>query len=147
VNYNIDVTTNMFCLDDGDEARLLVARARTEHYSELFLQWLDSFPRPPHLPKTGPVKLPAPTPGELKERLARGAAQYGSPEEIAAVIRRYEAIGVDQLIYSPLTMTMDQKQVLRSIDTFGRRVLPLFDKDPMHRTTRQRQAALDAAAA
>ena len=147
VNDNIAVTTNMFCLDDGDEARQLVARARTEHYSELFLQWLDSFPRPAHLPKTGPVKLPAPTPSELKERLQRGAAQYGAPEEIVEVIKRYEAIGVDQLIYSPLTMSMDQKNVLRSIETFGRRVLPQFDKDPMHRTTRLRQAALASAAA
>ena len=147
VNDNIAVTTNMFCLDDGDEARHLVARASTEHSGELFLQWLDSFPRPAHMPKTGPVKLPAPTPAELKERLARGAAQYGSPEEIVKVINRYEAIGVDQLIYSPLTMSMDQKHVLRSIETFGRRVLPLFDTDPQHRTTRQRQAALAAAAA
>ena len=44
-------------------------------------------------------------------------------------------------------MTMDQKHVLRSIETFGRRVLPLFDTDPQHRTTRQRQAAVAAAAA
>jgi hypothetical protein len=36
----------------------------------------------------------------------------------------YETIGVDQLIYSPLTMTMDQKYVLRSIETFGKHVLP-----------------------
>ena len=36
----------------------------------------------------------------------------------------YEAIGVDQLIYSPLTMTLDQKHVLRSIETFGKHVLP-----------------------
>ena len=66
---------------------------------------------------------------------------------LAEVIRRYEAIGVDQLIYSPLTMSMEQRDVLRSIDTFGRRVLPLFDREPSHRTTRQREAALAAAAA
>ena len=44
-------------------------------------------------------------------------------------------------------MTMDQKHVLRSIETFGKHVLPKFDKDPMHSTTRQRQAALAARAA
>jgi len=147
VNDNIAVTTNMFCLEDGDEARHLIATARTEQYTELFFQWLDSIPRPPHLAARGPVKLPAPTPAELKARLARGAAQYGSPQEVIEVIRRYAAIGVDQLIYSPLTMAMEQRHVLRSIETFGRRVLPVFDTDPMHRTTRQRAAALPAAAA
>ncbi len=35
---------------------------------------------------------------------------------------------------------MDQKHVLRSIETFGKHVLPRFDKDPVHRTTRQREA-------
>jgi hypothetical protein len=43
-------------------------------------------------------------------------------------------------------MVMDQKQVLRSIETFGKHVLPRFDRDPVHRTTRQREAALAQAA-
>jgi hypothetical protein len=59
----------------------------------------------------------------------------------------YEAIGVDQLIYAPLTLTMDQQYVLESIETFGTHVLPKFDKDPVHSTTRQREAALKAKAA
>jgi hypothetical protein len=42
---------------------------------------------------------------------------------------------------------MDQKYVLESIETFGRHVLPNFDRDPMHSTTRQREAALRAQAA
>ena len=53
----------------------------------------------------------------------------------------YEELGVDQLIYAPLTLTLDQKYVLRSIETFGKHVLPKFDKDPVHSTTRQREAA------
>ena len=70
-----------------------------------------------------------------------------SPEEIIEVVRMYEAIGVDQLIYAPLTLTLDQKYVLESIETFGRQVLPKFDRDPVHSTTRQREAALAARAA
>ena len=57
----------------------------------------------------------------------------------------YEELGVDQLIYAPLTLTLDQKHVLRSIETFGKHVLPQFDKDPVHSTTRQREAALAGA--
>jgi len=59
----------------------------------------------------------------------------------------YEDLGVDQLIYAPLTLTLDQKHVLRSIDAFGKHVLPKFDKDPVHSTRRQREAQLAVKAA
>lgn len=147
VNDNIAVTTNMFCLPDGDEARWLLSKARTERYTELFFQWLDSIPRPAGVPSSGPVRLPAPTPLELRDRLARDEALVGSPEEIIPVIRRWQEMGVDQLIFSPLTMAMDQRHVLRSIETFGKHVLPLFDQDRVHRTTRQRAAAVASRAA
>jgi alkanesulfonate monooxygenase SsuD/methylene tetrahydromethanopterin reductase-like flavin-dependent oxidoreductase (luciferase family) len=147
INDNIAVTTNMFCLPDGDEARALFCKARTEYFSQLFFSWLDSIPRPQGFPKEGPVpKLPPPTSESLKDGLKGGGRQVGAPEEIAEVVKMYEAIGVDQLIYSPLTMTMDQKYVLRSIETFGKHVLPRFDRDPVHSTTRQREAALKQAA-
>jgi hypothetical protein len=132
---------------DGDEARALFCRARTEYFSQLFFSWVDSIPRPQGFPKEGPVpKLPPPTVEELKAGLAAGGRQVGAPEELIPVIKLYEAIGVDQLIYSPLTMTMDQRHVLQSIDTFGKHVLPVFDTDPVHSTTRQREAALKQAA-
>ncbi len=63
------------------------------------------------------------------------------------MIQMYEDLGVDQLIYAPLTLTLDQKWVLESIETFGKLVLPKFDRDPIHSTTRQREAALAARAA
>jgi alkanesulfonate monooxygenase SsuD/methylene tetrahydromethanopterin reductase-like flavin-dependent oxidoreductase (luciferase family) len=147
VNDNIAVTTNMFCLPDGDEARHLYSQAKVEKFTEYFFGWLDSIPRPKGLPPTGPITgIPAPTPAELAKGLLLGGRQVGAPEEIAKVIEMYEAIGVDQLIYAPLTLTMDQQYVLRSIETFGRYVLPTFDRDPVHSTTRQREAALAAAA-
>jgi alkanesulfonate monooxygenase SsuD/methylene tetrahydromethanopterin reductase-like flavin-dependent oxidoreductase (luciferase family) len=148
INDNIAVTTNMFCLEDGDKARHLYAGAKVEKFAEYFFNWVDSIPRPEGMPREGPVAgLPMPTPAELKAGLAGGGRQIGAPEEIAEVIRMYEAIGVDQLIYPPLTLTLDQKYVLESIEVFGKHVLPKFDRDPLHRSTRQRQAALAASAA
>lgn len=147
INDNIAVTTNMFCLEDGDEARQLYAGARIEEFTEFFFQWLDSIPRPEGLPKTGPVKLPKQTAADYKAGLAGGGRQIGNPDEIAEVIKLYADLGVDQLIYAPLTLTLDQKHVLRSIEMFGKHVLPRFDRDPVHSTTRQREAALAARAA
>ena len=84
--------------------------------------------------------------GEAAFEEARETYLIGSPEEIIEVVKMYDALGVDQLIYSPLTMTMDQKYVLRSIETFGKHVLPQFDRDPVHRTKRLREAAVARAA-
>src|SRR5205085_424576 len=121
---------------------------RVEFFTQVFFNWLDSIPRPPSMPKEGPIpKLPPPTPEALRDGLKVGGRQIGTPDEIIQVVKMYEEVGVDQLIYAPLTLTMDQKHVLQSIETFGTRVLPLFDKDPVHSTTRQRKAALAAKAA
>jgi len=145
---HIAVTTAMFCLPDGDRARALYADAKVGYFTTWFFNWLDSIPRPKGMPKDGPIKgLPAATPAELQAGLAVGGRQVGAPEEIVEVIKMYEAIGVDQLIYAPLTLTLDQKYVLESIETFGKYVLPHFDKDPVHSTTRQREAALAVRAA
>ena len=45
-NDNIAVTTNMFCLPDGDQARHLYAGAKVEAFTQYFFNWLDSIPRP-----------------------------------------------------------------------------------------------------
>lgn len=144
---HIAVTTNMFCLPDGDEARRLYCGAKINDFTELFFHWLDTIPRPAGLPKEGPVKVPPPTPQSILDRMAEGGTAVGAPEEIAKVVQMFEDIGVDSLLYAPLTMTMDQKLVLKSIETFGKHVLPKFDKEPTHSTTRQREAFLARQAA
>jgi len=96
-------------------------------------------PRPKGMPPTGPVKIPEPTAEDLRQRVQAGNYAIGSPEEIIRVLRRYQEAGADQLIFSPLTVAMEQKHVLRSIETFGDKVIPQFDKDPLHRTRRLRE--------
>ena len=39
-----------------------------------------------------------------------------------------------------LSSTMPIEVAVETIETFGKHVLPPFDKDPVHRTTRQREA-------
>jgi hypothetical protein len=45
-----------------------------------------------------------------------------------------------------LSSTMPIETCVEAIETFGRHVLPAFDTDPVHRTTRQREAALSVPA-
>ncbi|HUE39439.1 MAG TPA: LLM class flavin-dependent oxidoreductase [Candidatus Binatia bacterium] len=142
VNDHVMVTGSMYCLEDGDEARRIYCQSRPEHYIELLLTWLDSIPRAPYLPQTGPVKLQPYTAQMLKERMKIGGQMIGDPDEVSAAIKLYESIGADSLVFAPLVVKMDQKNVLRSVETFGKHVIPRFDKDPIHSTTRAREAAL-----
>jgi alkanesulfonate monooxygenase SsuD/methylene tetrahydromethanopterin reductase-like flavin-dependent oxidoreductase (luciferase family) len=147
INNNIAVTTAMFCLEDGDKARELFSQAKVGYFTSWFFHWLDGVPRPKGMPPAPEkITVPDPTAEAMKAGLATGGRQVGSPDEIAAAVKLYEDIGVDQLIYSPLTLTMDQKYVLESIETFGKKVLPRFDRDPVHSTTRQREAQVERAA-
>lgn len=147
INNNIAVTTAMFCLEDGDRARREFSQSKVGYFTSWFFHWLDAVPRPAGMPPApAKVTVPDPTVESMKAGLVNGGRQIGAPEEIIPVIKMYQDIGVDQLIYSPLTLTMDQKLVEESIATFGKKVLPHFDKDPVHSTTRQRDAQVKKAA-
>ena len=146
VNDNIAVTTNMFCLDDGDEARHLYAKAKVERVHRATSS-SGSTPsrvrracrRPDPIPP-----LPDPTPAELQAGLAVGGRQIGSPDEIARVDRDVRG-------------ARRRPAHLRAAHAHPRpEVRPALDRDvrtpraarastdPMHSTTRQREAALAA---
>ena len=57
-------------------------------------------------------------------------------------MQQWADIGVDQLVFSPTTNTLTTEQVIGSLELFGKEVIPQFDKDPVHSTTRYRQAAM-----
>jgi len=59
-------------------------------------------------------------------------------------VQQFEAIGCDQLIFGALNNTLPVDVVMESIETFGNTVIPQFDKDPKHSTTRQREEQLAA---
>jgi alkanesulfonate monooxygenase SsuD/methylene tetrahydromethanopterin reductase-like flavin-dependent oxidoreductase (luciferase family) len=66
----------------------------------------------------------------------RGVIIAGDPESCIKAIRMYEEIGVDQVIMIMQTETVPHERVMRSIEMFGKYVLPTF-----------RQAAKGTAAA
>ena len=58
----------------------------------------------------------------------------------------YEDIGADQLVFSPLSTTMGYDRAVQSLHVFAKEVQPKFDKDPVHRSTRMRERAMNASA-
>ena len=57
-------------------------------------------------------------------------------------MEKYRASGADQVTFGMLSSTMPIDVAVEAVETFGREVLPAFDTDPVHSTTRQREAYL-----
>jgi alkanesulfonate monooxygenase SsuD/methylene tetrahydromethanopterin reductase-like flavin-dependent oxidoreductase (luciferase family) len=145
VNDNVMVTTQMLCLEDGQKARQTACEMASSYHQSLVFRYLDTFPKPPFIP-TWPEVLPEPTREEMDARIAKGLVAVGTPDECIANVQRYADIGADQLTFGMLSSTMPIEDCVEAIETFGRHVLPTFDPDPVHRTTRQREAALAVSA-
>jgi alkanesulfonate monooxygenase SsuD/methylene tetrahydromethanopterin reductase-like flavin-dependent oxidoreductase (luciferase family) len=135
------VTTQMLCLEDGDRARRLATDLTMGYQNSLVFRYLDTFPKPPGLPEW-PELIPDPTVDGLEKAAARGLSCIGDPEECKRGVQTYVDIGADQLTFGMLSTTMPIDVAVEAVSTFGARVLPGFDTDPVHSTTRQRQQQL-----
>jgi alkanesulfonate monooxygenase SsuD/methylene tetrahydromethanopterin reductase-like flavin-dependent oxidoreductase (luciferase family) len=144
-NNNIMGVTNMVCTEDRKEAFEVASTMGMNYYSTLAYHWLDNVPRPKNFPEW-PNKIPEPTPEQVEQLSAEGYAIIGDPDDCAKAIRRWEDVGFDQLTFSPTTNTLETQQVVDSMELFGKEVVPQFDTDPEHSTTRYRREAVAAAA-
>jgi alkanesulfonate monooxygenase SsuD/methylene tetrahydromethanopterin reductase-like flavin-dependent oxidoreductase (luciferase family) len=138
VNNNVMVTSQMLCLEDGQRARDIAQNITIGYQNSLVFRYLDTFPRPPGIP-VWPELIPEPTAESLEEGINKGILTIGTPEECARAVAGYEAIGADQLVFGMLSTTMPIEIAVEAVETFGRHVIPEFDKDPEHSTARQRR--------
>ncbi len=143
VNNNVMVTTQMLCLEDGGRARAIFKDLDIGYYLSLVFRYLDTFPRPPGIPEW-PATIPDSTAEEIDKQIADQRIAVGDPDEVAATIQRFADTGADQLSFGMLSSSMSIDVCEEAIATFGKHVLPQFDKDPVHSTTRQRQAQIGA---
>ena len=144
VNDNILCVTSFLCMEDRREAFELATRVGMRYYASLVFRWLDNIPRPPGLP-VWPEVLPENTAEEVEAAANAGSTCVGDPDDCARLVQSYVDIGCDQLVLSPTTTTMPYETALASVELFGREVIPRFDKDPVHRSTRMRETVAQAA--
>ncbi len=138
VNDNFMVGQVVLCLEDPKDAREVFRRTDNSYLRALMHRYHDSFPRPEGFP-AWPTIPPAMTEAQVEAAIAYGYP-VGGPDEVIAALKAYEAAGVDQVVFNqpygqPLDISME---IIRVI---GEKVIPHFDKDPIHRTTRHRYGA------
>ncbi len=137
VNDNIMVTTGAYLAEDAGEARRWACAPHASYLGSNVYRYHDTFPHPPEVP-VWPELLPDPTPETLEHSIVAGAI-IGDPDDALAQCRRWEAAGADQLVFGIGTATKEQS--LEMVRLMGEHVIPKLDPDPVHRTTRMRQAA------
>jgi alkanesulfonate monooxygenase SsuD/methylene tetrahydromethanopterin reductase-like flavin-dependent oxidoreductase (luciferase family) len=139
VNNNVMVTSQMLCLEDGARARDIACNMASGYQNSLVFRYLDTFPKPPGLP-VWPDLIPEPTPEALEHQIAKGLVCVGTPEECRRAVKGYADVGADQLTFGMLSSTMPIEVAVEAVETFGRHIIPEFDTDPVHSTTRQLEA-------
>jgi len=143
VNDNVACVTQLVCMEDRRKARAVAMKMGSGYHASLVFRYLDTFPRPAGVPPW-PQLIPEPTPEVLEERIASGNRLVGDPEECARGVQMYADVGCDQLIFGILASTQPQEVALGTAEVFGKHVIPRFDRDPTHSTTRMREAAARA---
>jgi alkanesulfonate monooxygenase SsuD/methylene tetrahydromethanopterin reductase-like flavin-dependent oxidoreductase (luciferase family) len=138
VNDNVMITTQMLCLEDGARARKVACNMDTGYHLSLVFRYLDTFPRPAGIPEW-PELIPDTTPEQMEKNIANGTVAVGDPEEVVRAVQRFADTGADQLSFGMLSSSMPIEVCEEAVATFGKHVLPLFDRDPVHRTTRLRE--------
>ena len=63
-----------------------------------------------------------------KTLVDRGVIVAGDPQSCIDAIKIHEATGVDQMQFLMATETIDHAQVMKSIELFGKHVIPAFEK-------------------
>ena len=88
------------------------------------------------------VKKTAAEPMVMRGRAMRGWVRVDVNDvKTKRQLQKWVDIGVDQLTFSPTTNILPTEVVVQSMELFGQEVIPQFDKDPIHSTTRYRQQA------
>jgi len=140
VNDNVAVTTSFMCLESRDEARELLTRSGNGRQQSLVFKYLDTFPKPAGVPEW-PEEIPDPTLDQIEKGFQSGASIVGTPDDCAEALQKWEDVGVDQLIMGPSGSVFPHELLARTVKLFGDEVIPRFDKDPEHSTSRYRREA------
>ena len=141
-NDNVMITNAVICMSDRDRAR----RDRPAPLPRLPL--LAGLPLPRHHAEAGLRARPGPTPipgvgdyDNLDRLIEDGWLLCGKPDEVAEQLARYQTVGCDQLVFGLPSDSMEHEEVLEMLEVFGTKVIPEFDKDQVHSTTRYRATA------
>jgi alkanesulfonate monooxygenase SsuD/methylene tetrahydromethanopterin reductase-like flavin-dependent oxidoreductase (luciferase family) len=141
-NDNVMMTNAVICLNDRKRAREIALSAGRGYLVSMVNLYHDTMPKSPDARTwpTPPIGLPQDE-DLLDQLIAGGYMLCGTPDEVAEQVVRYQQVGCDQVVFGLPGEGMEHDEILEMLELFGEKVIPEFDKDPVHSTTRYRQQA------
>ena len=138
VNDNIMVTSTAFVADDGGAAFQNALDSDMEYLQSNVFRYHDTFPHPEAIPYW-PDTLPEATYEEIPYLADAGTIIIGDPDDALAQCQRWADAGADQVVFGVGPAKLEE--TLEMIRLMGEHVIPKIDTDPVHSTTRYREAA------
>ncbi|MDA5286798.1 LLM class flavin-dependent oxidoreductase [Streptomyces sp. Isolate_45] len=139
VNDNVMVTSTAICAETHDKAVEIAVNANMNRFQSLVFRYHDTFPRPEAIPQW-PELLPEYNAEIIELLIAEELMICGDPSEVLQQCKRWERAGADQLSFG-LPTGVSYEDTMNTIKLLGEHVIPEIDTDPIHRTTRFREAA------
>ena len=138
VNDNIMVTSGAFVAETTEEAVEAIMRSSMTYLQSNVFRYHDTFPRPEWVPPW-PQTIPMPPIEEAQAMIGQPGAVMGNPDQALKGAQAWADAGADQLVFG--LGSAERADDLKMIELMGEYVIPKIDTDPVHRTTRLREAA------
>ncbi len=138
VNDNLMVTTGAYVAEDREGAVRSVVAARPMYQVSNVYRYHDTFPRPAHVP-AWPALIPDYDADGVRAAIGTPGTVIGDPDDALRACQQWADAGADQLVFGQGMAS--REDALETIRLMGEYVIPRIDTDPVHRTTRFREAA------
>ncbi len=141
-NDNVMMTNAVICLEDREEARAMAKASHRGYRVTMVNLYHDTMPQSPDaVVWPNPPNSPELTDEMLDFAIEGGYMLCGNPEEVCEQVVRYQDVGCDQVVFGVPDEGYTHDQTIEMIECFGKGVIPEFDKDPEHSTTKYRRNA------
>ena len=141
VNDNVMMTNAVVCVADGKRAREIAMSAGRGYLNTMVNMYHDTMPPQKHAVHWPNAPFAIPDEATLDFLIEAGYLLCGNPDQVNEQIAKYQDVGCDQLVFGIPNEGFEHEEVLEMIELFGSKVIPNFDTDPEHSTTRFRRAA------
>ena len=150
-NDNVMITNSVICCESRAEARKIALRKGCGYLVTMVNMYHDTMPKSqdaivwPNSPITlhDIVQDPSVDADELLDGIIKaGYMLCGTPDEVSEQIAAWGDVGMDQLTFGLPIEGMYHEEILATLELFGDKVIPEFDKDRTHSTDRYRATAV-----
>lgn len=141
MNDNVMMTNAVICLSDRRRARQIALSPGRGYLVTMVNLYHDTMPKSPDaiVWPNAPIRI---RDEEMLDHLiAGGYLLCGTPDEVCEQVARYQEVGCDQVVFGLPGEGFEHEEVLEMLELFGDKVIPEFDPDPVHSTTRYRATA------